>query len=261
MDNQEVGPAVSTLDMDGLFVERGVLPDGIVKTLKAAIFSGQLKSGQRLNEKELAIRLKVSRAPLREAFLKLEKEGLVTKLPHRGAIVTAFSETDVVEIYSLRIPLEGFAARLVAEKGSRDAGIKHVRAAYDYLIEEGKTGDVRAYLSADFKFHRAIWEATGNERLVRILTDLCTPFFGFSLIQVIGQGKAFSTERAALEHQAAVEAIVAQDPDLAEKLMRETIAWNKTEYIRRCWDAREVPASSGREQQIMAGGNDSTLIE
>ena len=261
MDNQEVGPAVSTLDMDGLFVERGVLPDGIVKTLKAAIFSGQLKSGQRLNEKELAIRLKVSRAPLREAFLKLEKEGLVTKLPHRGAIVTAFSETDVVEIYSLRIPLEGFAARLVAEKGSLDKGIMYVRAAYDHLIEAGKTGDVRAYLSADFQFHRTLWEASGNERLVRILVDLCIPFYGFSLIQVIGQGKAFSTERAALEHQAAVEAMEAQNPDFAEKVMRETITWNRTEYIRRCWDALEALPGSGREQQSIAERNDSTLVE
>lgn len=261
MDKLEAGSADSTLDMEGLIVERGVLPDGIVKTLKTAIFSGQLKSGQRLNEKELASYLKVSRAPLREAFLKLEQEGLVTKIPHRGAVVTAFSEIDVVEIYTLRIPLEGFAARLVAEKESSDSEIKRIRAAYDHLIEKGKDGDVRAYLSADFELHQTIWEASGNERLVRILSDLCTPFFGFSLIQVMGQGKAFSTERAALEHQAAIEALEAQNPDTAEKVMRETIAWNKTEYIRRCWNPRDVPVSSGQEPQIIAVGNGSTLVD
>jgi DNA-binding GntR family transcriptional regulator len=246
MDEPEATPGPSTLNMEGLVVERAVLPDGIVKTLKAAIISGQLKSGQRLNENELANHLKVSRAPLREAFLKLEQEGLVTKIPHRGAVVTAFTETDVVEIYSLRIPLEGFAARLVAEKGSPDFEIKRIRAAYDHLVERGREGNVSVYLSADFEFHRTIWEATGNQRLIRILTDLCTPFFGFSLIQVVGQGKSFSTERAAIEHQSAVEALLdARNPDLAEKVMRDTIAWNKTEYINRCWDKREGPAGSG----------------
>ena len=261
MDKFEQKPNDSALDMEGLIVERGVLPDGIVKTLKAAIISGQLQSGQRLNEKDLATYLKVSRAPLREAFLKLEQEGLVTKIPHRGAVVTAFSEIDVVEIYSLRIPLEGFAARLVAEKESSDSEIRRIRAAYGHLIERGKEGDVRAYLRADFDLHRTIWEASANGRLVRILTDLCTPFFGFSLIQVMGQGKAFSTERAALEHQAAIEALEARDPDLAEKVMRETIAWNRTEYINRCWEPRGSPVWSGQEQRIMPERKDSAVIE
>lgn len=238
-------PTELSPNMDGLVVERGVLRDGIVKTLKAAIFSGQLKSGQKLNEKDLASYLKVSRAPLREAFLKLEQEGLVTKIPHHGALVTAYTQVDVIEIYDLRIPLEGFAARLVAERGSSEPTIKSIRSAYNHLVEKGKEGNVQAYLNADFSFHRAIWEAGGNQRLIQILTHLCTPFFGFSLIQVLGQGKSFSTERAAFEHQHAVEVIEAQKPDEAEKVMRETIAWNKTEYINRCWDKSGALGRSG----------------
>jgi DNA-binding GntR family transcriptional regulator len=238
MDRQQLKVTDSALSMGDLTVERGVLPDGIVKALRAAIFSGQLKSGQRLNEKELASYLKVSRAPLREAFVRLEQEGLVTKTPHRGAVVTEFSENDVIEIYSLRIPLEGFAARLVAEKESPGSELKRLRAAYERLVEKGKEGDIRSFLTADFEFHRMIWEATGNERLVRILVDLCTPFFGFSLIQVVGEGKLFSTARAALEHQSVVEALENRNPTLAEEVMRQTISLNRMEFINRCWNAR-----------------------
>jgi DNA-binding GntR family transcriptional regulator len=229
------------LNVDGLFVERGVLRDGIVKALKSAIMSGQLKPGQRLNEKDLATYMKVSRAPLREAFLKLEHEGLVTKLPHHGAIVTEFSEFDVIEIYDLRIPLEGYAARIVIEQRLSVSATQQIRSAYDAMVDKAREGSLSVYLSADFAFHRTIWNATGNRRLVRILTELCTPFFGFSLIQGVGQGKSFSTEKAALEHLPVVEVLAGKDPELAEKVMRETITWNKTEYISRCWGASGAP--------------------
>lgn len=223
-----------------LVIERVTLRDSILKTLKSAILRGQLAPGERLTEKVLSDSLKVSRAPLREAFLKLEEEGLVTKTPHRGAIVTAFAVKDIIDIYSVRIPLEGFAARLVAEQLSQDAEMASIVFAYNNLLEKGETGNVSDYLAADFEFHRTIWKGGGNHKLERMLTQLCTPLFGFNLIQAVGQGKSFSTQQAAREHQPIVEALKEHKPDLAEKVMRDTIAWNRREYISRCWNQAEA---------------------
>jgi DNA-binding GntR family transcriptional regulator len=227
---------LSRPDVSGLVVERGVLRDGIIKTLEGAIIRGQLKPGQKLSEKLLAEQLKVSRAPLREAFLKLEEKGLVTKRPHQGAVVMRFTARDVLDIYTVRIPLEGFAARLMAEGGSREEEVRRVRRAYDRMVQIGEEEELSSYLQADFEFHRTIWEASGNRRLLQILTQLCAPFFRFSEIQAIGFGKSFSTARAASEHLPIVEALEHESPEAVEKTIRKVIGANRHEFIQRCYD-------------------------
>src|SRR3954447_1524258 len=84
--------------------------------LREAIISGDLAPGQVLGEEQLGRQLGISRTPVREALVLLRSEGLVDTPPNRPAIVRNFDRDDLHEIYSIRAVLEGYAARLAAER-------------------------------------------------------------------------------------------------------------------------------------------------
>ncbi len=88
--------------------------------LESAILTGKLKPRERLVEKGLAERLEMSRTAIREALRRLEQRGMVRILPRRGAVVSDLSPLDVENIYTVRIHLEVFGARLAAQHISRE---------------------------------------------------------------------------------------------------------------------------------------------
>src|SRR3954451_14400347 len=96
------------------------LADDVVDRLRDAIFHGSFKPGEALREEQLAAMLDVSRGPVREALVQLEREGLVLVRRHRGATVARLSRGDLEEVYSLRLALERLAiqraARLATER-------------------------------------------------------------------------------------------------------------------------------------------------
>lgn len=177
----------------------------------------------------------MSRAPPREAFWKLLEEGLITKLPHCGAIVTVLTPEDVREIYDVRIPLESAAVRLAAASGERPSAIAAVRQSFNEMMKAAEGGDSAAYLAADYAFHQTIWRASGNGRLQRILKQICTPYFAFSTIEVVGYEKQFPTVAAAQHHSLLVDAISTATPEEAEQVAREVIRENNEVFLRRCF--------------------------
>jgi DNA-binding GntR family transcriptional regulator len=96
-----------------------VIAREVADQLREVIVSGRLRPGERLTELELANLFQVSRSPLREAFLQLENEGLVTLVPRKGAIVSEVSEADIRELYQVKGVLEGYVAGLVARRRDR----------------------------------------------------------------------------------------------------------------------------------------------
>src|SRR5438132_8027075 len=109
---------MSALSFNLALPTRRTLADSIARSLRDAILGGQLSSGQRLAEGQLAGNLKVSRAPVREALASLEQEGLVSRTPNGATSVTHLSRNDVEEICSLRLPLEVLAVRLAITRGA-----------------------------------------------------------------------------------------------------------------------------------------------
>ncbi|MEW6374869.1 MAG: GntR family transcriptional regulator, partial [Thermodesulfobacteriota bacterium] len=88
------------------------LREEVYESLKKSILHGKLKAGQRLIEEQLAHQVGISRTPVREAFHKLERDELVTRLPKGGFAVRSFTKEDVEEIFGIRSALESFAAYL-----------------------------------------------------------------------------------------------------------------------------------------------------
>jgi len=141
--------------------------------LRRSIVAGDLRPGQRVGQEEIAERLGVSLAPVREALAALEQEGQLTYKPRRGYFVTELRLDDLHEIYELRTLLEDRAARRAAPLHDEDA-LERIELAAREVVEAAEAGDVAAELAANRRFHFALLEAPGQThalRLIRLLWD------------------------------------------------------------------------------------------
>ena len=84
--------------------------------LKDLILVGEYKTGDRLKERELAEKLKISRTPIREALLRLESQGFVKTVPRKGVVVSKISTDDIIEVFTILSSLEVLAAKLATQK-------------------------------------------------------------------------------------------------------------------------------------------------
>ncbi|WP_218040521.1 GntR family transcriptional regulator [Actinomadura sp. WMMB 499] len=144
-----------------------------VGALRALIVSGELRPGQRVNQEDVAARVGLSVAPVREALRVLAQEGQLTYRPRRGYFVTELQYEDLSEIYELRRILEERAARHALPMLD-DSALRRIDEAARTCAEAAAAGDVAAELSANRVFHFAVMEAPGQPhvlRLIRLLWD------------------------------------------------------------------------------------------
>jgi len=125
--------------------QRTTTPEGVYRVLRAAILDGQVPPGGQLREAYIASDLGISRSPLREALTRLEEEGLVVKIPFRGAFVVEVSAHDVAEIASIRLRVEPFAGEL--SMAAIDASVASVGAS-----SSCESASIRAMSRATFPF-------------------------------------------------------------------------------------------------------------
>jgi DNA-binding GntR family transcriptional regulator len=148
-------------------------PQHALDGLRRAIVAGALRPGQRVAQEEVAERLGVSIAPVREALRVLEQEGQVTYLPRRGYFVTELRIEDLEEIYALRRTLEERAARH-ALPGLDEHDLQRIGLAAMDCADAAATGDVAAGLEANRRFHFAVLGSPDHPhtmRLIRLLWD------------------------------------------------------------------------------------------
>jgi DNA-binding GntR family transcriptional regulator len=146
----------------------GTTQEHAVEWLRRAIMSGDLRPGQRVAQEEVAERIGVSVAPVREALRVLEQEGQLTYLPRRGYFVTELRVGDLEEIYALRRVLEERAARRALPALDEDA-LARIALAATECAEAALAGDVAAELAANRRFHFAILEAPGQPHTLRVI--------------------------------------------------------------------------------------------
>jgi DNA-binding GntR family transcriptional regulator len=141
---------------------------------KELILSGAIEGGTLLSEAEVARRLAVSRTPAREAFVRLEAEGLLSLLPRRGAVVTPLSPTEAVDVLEVRHALETGAvtrlARLSATERSRR--LSGAAAAIDVQGDALGAGDIPAFIAADEHFHFTLVGAAQNRLATNVYGTL-----------------------------------------------------------------------------------------
>ena len=191
--------------------------DDAYRTLHDEIVEGRLKPGVRLREGELAERLGLSRTPVREALQRLESAGLVTHIPHKGAVVRQLDYQSANELYQFREVLEGAAASFAA----RHMSAPELDAMYEILASEEAVQDQPKDASRLNKiFHRALTHGAHNRYLLDTLDGL-----GLAMA-LLGPTTLAIEERMANavgEHRAILDAIAARDSAKAEEAARAHI--------------------------------------
>ena len=145
-------------------LEQRTTPDTVSDTLREAILDGTLRAGSQLRETHIAGELGISRAPLREALRRLEEEGLVVKIPFKGAYVAEVSQRSIDDISKLRAVLEPWAIEQGLARLQQDR-LGDLRKLIASLASAAKAGNVQNSIDAHLGFHRAVYESAGNEAL------------------------------------------------------------------------------------------------
>lgn len=145
-----------------------LLSDQAYAALRDQLRSGQFSSGLPLAEASLAVRLGVSRTPVREALLRLACEGFLES-SGRSFIRPALSRADINEIYELRLLLEPEAVRQVARQSRGGTWLKPIRECLALMVEAQAAGDADAFIDANDRY-RAAWLAlVPNGRLLHAI--------------------------------------------------------------------------------------------
>lgn len=153
---------------------RSSLATTIFKSLKKAIFSGQLKPGVRLIESSLATQFGVSSIPLREAIKKLEAEGLVEVIPYKGARVVQASPSDIEDAYAIVGVLEGYAAKL-ATPLLEPTHIDKMKKLHQEMQDEELKKDLKHWLKVNNEFHRTFVAPCKLPNLISLIHDKIGP--------------------------------------------------------------------------------------
>ena len=144
--------------------QRTTTPDGVHRVLRAAILDGRVPPGAQLREAHIAADLGISRSPLREALTRLEEEGLVVKVPFRGAFVVEVSAQDVAEIASIRLRVEPYAGELSME-ALRGPHRPLLMQTVEDLDKATKDNDIPGSIDAHLRLHGLFYELSGHSVL------------------------------------------------------------------------------------------------
>lgn len=204
------------------------LRDVVFNTLRQAILIGELRPGERLMEIHLADRLGVSRTPIREAIHKLEREGLVTIIPRRGAEVSQITEKSMNDVLEVRRALDALCVELACDRITEE-GLKNLKTACDNFEQCVRTGDSKKIAQADVALHDIIVQATGNQRLIQLVNNLSEQMYRyrFEYIKDSSQHKTLVEE-----HRIIYQSIVRKDKKTAADAARTHIDNQKKAIIR-----------------------------
>jgi len=144
------------------------IQESIADHLRNLILSRHFRPGERLVQSELAEQLGVSRTPIREALYELASDGLVVLSPHKGASVADFSLEDLKDIYSIRIPLEGYGAYL-ATQSITPQGLARLEALVEQMEDLFQQGDRWRLLEVNREFYATFYSAAGRKRLYDLI--------------------------------------------------------------------------------------------
>ena len=219
-------------------IPRAALHEQVAHRLRTMLVEGQIAPGAKLNERELAQVLHVSRTPLREAIKMLAAEGLVELLPNRGAIAVSLDEADVLHTFEVMAGLEGLSGELAAQRITA-AELTEIKATQFEMLAAYTRGDLSTYYRLNAQIHRAINAAAKNPVLTTTYNQVNARL---QALRFRSNQDGAKWKRAVKEHEKMIEALDARDP-VAMRNVLVTHLNNK----------RDVVIALLREQQ-RAGG-------
>jgi DNA-binding GntR family transcriptional regulator len=203
--------------------KKKLLREQVYTSIKGAIIGGEFEPGRRLIEEKLAEDMKTSRTPVREAIQKLEKEGLIYRLPRGGFAVKGVSEDEVEEVFGLRGILEGYAGYLATARMDE----QELRALEEVIAKEEQclvSMNAEEFIRLDGEFHDILYKAAKNNRLYGLLNDLRDYMYRYRVIILRYQRKP---QLAVQDHKEMVSSIKSKNARQVEKLVRKHMTRGK----------------------------------
>ena len=199
----------------------------ITNLLRELILNGDLHSGERLKEVEIANQLGVSRMPVREALCALESEGLVRQEPRKGLVVVEYTEADIKEYYTIREALEVCAIKIIIGKISEEE-LSELKSYCDKAWEAYEKNDIEEVCAWSAQFNEHIYDSCGMPRLQEQIktTQKYLRTFRFTSFK-----EPARMEQAIREHKEILRCVEAKDYDGAAEMVEKHLRDATTAYI------------------------------
>lgn len=214
------------------------LKDHVYEMLRTAITEMNIYDNAtdlRLDERDLAEQLGVSRTPLREAVARLERDGLVEVQPRKGVFVQRKSLADILDMIVAWAALESMAARLACEHAT-DREIASLRTIAAKYSDEVANTRISEYSDDNIRFHQRILEISRCKLLRKMADGL---FLHMNAVRVRAMGEGNRVRRSVVDHSEIIEALEARDADLSEHLVREH-TMRLHNHVNRTWSNFEL---------------------
>jgi DNA-binding GntR family transcriptional regulator len=196
------------------------LKEKVYDALKQAILEMKIYATPdelRLDERQLAQDLGVSRTPIREAITRLEQEGFLRVVQRKGVFVVRKTKREIVDMIVAWAALESMAARLITQNAS-DEEIRSLRTMFGTFEEGGLQAQIDEYSETNIRFHQKILQMSKNDLIGQIADNV------FAHMRSIRQqtiGEHNRAERSIIDHMHIIEALEKRDTELAERLVRQ----------------------------------------
>lgn len=225
MNSVDIHPSLAPEEPAG---RSGVTVERVANELKAGILEGRYAPGQRLISRDIVEHLGVSRSSLREAFRRLEADGLVHLIPNRGAVVRRLSPDEVRHMYQIREALEGYAAQLAAQRIDEGDHRRRLTAVVERGRKHRDKPNFQQFAIDNQDFHREVVRITGNPLLAELIDKYHQPVFISQLRQIISVEEVIYL--ALDEHELIADAILAGDGAGAHAAMKKHL-WRSADQI------------------------------
>ncbi|MBU3577676.1 GntR family transcriptional regulator [Polynucleobacter sp. UK-Kesae-W10] len=216
------------------------LHEATFQKLRSLLVEGKIPPGSKLNERELAESLNVSRTPIREAIRRLAADGLVELIANRGAIALQLSLDDVVNTFDVIADLEGFSGELAAQNIS-DATLSELEALQYEMMASYARRDLSSYYQLNLRIHHLINQAANNPVLSRLFTQVNARI---EALRFRSNQDGVKWEKAVEEHQEMLDALKARDSKRMRKIMIQHVM-NKRDVVVQLLKS-EMPAETAK---------------
>lgn len=227
------------------FLSSQPLANLVRQEIERRIFSGELAAGDRLNELEIARKLGISRAPVRESLRTLEQAGLVVSRKNYGVFVREVSIDEVSEIYQARACIDA-GVGLELARSIKTGQLSELQRMVEKMKAACAADDATTYHELNVVFHERMVEMTGNRKLLEIYRRLLNEL---ALYRRHSLGQPGAMQRSVEEHRSFLKSIRRGDGDAAGKAMRDHILASSE----RMQQARETVASD-KPRRLRSGG-------
>jgi DNA-binding GntR family transcriptional regulator len=204
----------------------------VVASLKEAILSGAVQSGDQIVEGKIAEQFGVGQGLIREALIELEHQGFVTRTPFSGTQVNKLSSEDAQQIFDLRCVLEPLAVSLAGPRLSAEQ-LQELAGLADKARTAADAQDLDRFFESHLAFRRKIWERSGNRYLQQSLERVVIPLYALYFIRRSNSREGIAhTVTDCIQHQdKIIAALKSHDFQTAEQIAREFLQRTK-EYLK-----------------------------